>query len=37
MNYQVEYLLIGSIVLVVGYAYVFYRIFKSNNDNNKKD
>ena len=29
MNHQIEPLLIGSVVLVVAYAYVFYRIFKS--------
>ena len=29
MNHQMETLLIGSIILVVAYAYVFYRIFKS--------
>ena len=37
MQHQIEYLLIGAVVLVVAYTYVFYRIFKSNNDNNKKD
>lgn len=36
MNHQLEPLLIGAVILVVAYAYVFYRIFKSKNDNNKK-
>lgn len=36
MEHQIKPLLIGAIILVVAYAYVFYRILKSNNDNNKK-
>lgn len=35
MEHQAQTLLIGSIILVIAYSYVFYRIFKSkNNDKN---
>lgn len=36
MQNPIELLSIGAVIYSIAYAYVFYRIFKSNNDNNKK-